>query len=57
MLPTGNTVFQLDAMMTNEGNRTDIAPGSGHIVQIPLVLEDIAQLEHGYLIRHWHENV
>lgn len=57
MLPTGNQSFHLEALMTQEGNKIDMAPGSGHIVQVPVVINDISQLEHGYLIRHWQENV
>ena len=34
MTPSGNTSFQLEAMHNREGEVMDVAPGSGHIVQI-----------------------
>lgn len=53
MLPTGNMTFCLESMMNKAGLNIDQAPGSGHIVKIPVVIDDISELEHGYLIRHW----
>lgn len=34
--PNGNTTFNLDTLENLEGNSMDAAPGSGHIVRIPL---------------------
>lgn len=55
MLPTGNQTFHLDAIEDKLGQSIDRATGSGHIVQIPVILNNISQLELGYLIRHWSE--
>lgn len=54
MLPTGNKMISVSTI-EQEGKTIERAPGSGHIVQIPIVLDNISQLEHGYLIHHWHE--
>ena len=53
MLPTGNTVIQLSHIEDAEGHAIPRAPGSDHIVRIPVALQDHSQLENGYLIRHW----
>lgn len=55
MLPTGNQLIDLAAIEHAEGHRIDRAPGSDHVVKIPVDLTDVSQLEHGYLIRHWQE--
>lgn len=55
MLPTGNHTVCLEFIEDKQGHAIDRAMGSGHVVQIPVNLKDVSQLEHGYLIRHWHE--
>ena len=55
MMPTGNQVMRLEAMEDQLGQALERAAGSGHIVQIPVCLDDVSQLEHGYVIRHWSE--
>jgi putative protease len=34
--PSGNLSFNLSHIIGRDGNRTDIAPGSGHVVKVPL---------------------
>ena len=34
--PSGNVTFPLEAMLNKDGNATDVAPGSGHVMRIPL---------------------
>ena len=34
--PAGNQSFQLSDMIGRDGNRTSVAPGSGHLVKIPV---------------------
>ncbi len=34
--PSGNTTFGLDTMLDKDGNAADVAPGSGHVMRIPL---------------------
>jgi putative protease len=34
--PSGNRTFSLDVLLDREGQATEAAPGSGHVVQIPL---------------------
>lgn len=53
MLPSGNQTVTLQAIEDKEGHSISRAPGSDHIVTIPVDLPDLTQLEHGYLIRHW----
>ena len=36
VLPSGNVTFGLDTMLGKDGNGTNVAPGSGHVVKIPL---------------------
>ncbi len=57
MLPAGNQLVKLEAIMDKNGHQIERAPGSGHIVQIPAIINDTSQLEHGYIIRHWQEPV
>ena len=59
MLPAGNHLFTLTWIENSQGERLSRAPGSDHIVKIPTDVDagllDVAQLMHGYLIRHWRE--
>jgi putative protease len=34
--PAGNTSFELEELIGRDGNRAEIAPGSGHVVKVPL---------------------
>jgi putative protease len=34
--PSGNVTFSLDALLDRNGNAAEVAPGSGHVVRIPL---------------------
>jgi putative protease len=34
--PAGNLTFELEELIGRDGNRADTAPGSGHVVKIPL---------------------
>ena len=36
VLPSGNVTFSLDTLLDRNGNPADAAPGSGHVVRIPL---------------------
>lgn len=49
MLPSGNQIFNLTHMENTSGYKIDVAPGSGHIVRIPI--ESTADLKMGLLIR------
>lgn len=53
MLPSGNHIFSLKAMESTEGYSINRAPGSGHVVRIAVDMQQVNQLEHGYLIRHY----
>jgi len=35
MMPSGNRVFALESMLDRNGTSINVAPGSGHIVEIP----------------------
>ena len=37
--PSGNQSFRLTGMMGHDGKSTDIAPGSGHVVKVPIPAE------------------
>lgn len=50
MTPKGNIHFTLEAMQNKKGEPTDVAPGNGHIVYIP-VPEDL-DLEFALLMRN-----
>ena len=52
--PSGNASFRLDRMTTSAGADTDAAPGSGHVVRIPLpeALEPAAIDGYALLVRH-----
>ncbi len=55
MLPSGNQLFTLEGLEDQQGQSISHAPGSGHTVNVQIPLDDISQLEHGYIIRHWEE--
>jgi len=52
--PSGNCSFLLTDMVTHNGKPTDAAPGSGHVVKIPIPPEADPQLIDGFalLVRH-----
>ncbi len=52
--PGGNLSFQLTDMMNPDGKRTDAAPGSGHVVSIPVPAEAAAHTvnEFAMLVRY-----
>jgi putative protease len=37
--PSGNQSFRLTGMMGHDGKSTDVAPGSGHVVKVPIPAE------------------
>lgn len=49
MTPLGNLQFSLSALQKTSGERTELAPGDGHIVYLPLPAE--VALEHALLLR------
>jgi U32 family peptidase len=49
MLPSGNRVFKLEAMENKDGQSVDVAPGSGHVMQLPFS-EDV-NTEFGLLMK------
>jgi putative protease len=49
MTPRGNLQFSLSALEKASGERTELAPGDGHIVYLPLPAE--VALEHALLLR------
>ncbi len=54
MTPTGNIQFNLSDMISKKGEKMDYAPGSGHIVEIPVEIseKDLAQIDFGLLVRY-----
>jgi putative protease len=50
MTPQGNLNFTLDELQTRKGERVDVAPGSGHILYMPVPKE--IDINHGLLMRH-----
>ena len=36
VMPSGNLTFELHDLINKDGNKTDVAPGSGHVVRIPI---------------------
>lgn len=36
VMPSGNLTFELRDIINKDGNKTDVAPGSGHVVRIPI---------------------
>lgn len=49
MTPAGNRKFTLQEMLNKWGRSAEVAPGSGHVMQIPLDVE--ADLTYGLLMR------
>jgi len=41
MTPMGNQKFRLDTLLDKKGQSTDVAPGSGHRVKIPMAFEQV----------------
>ncbi len=39
VMPAGNVTFTLDELIGKDGNAADVAPGSGHVVKIPVPAE------------------
>ena len=54
MTPTGNIQFNLSDMISKKGQKMDYAPGSGHVVDIPVEIsdKDLAQVNFGLLVRY-----
>lgn len=50
MTPDGNISFTLESITTRKGESTDVAPGNGHIVYLPV--PDDVDLEFALLIRN-----
>ncbi len=50
MTPNGNATFQLGQMYRENGEPTEVAPGSGHRVRIPVPMDSLP--EHCLLIRN-----
>ena len=52
--PSGNVTFSLAAMLNKDGNAAEVAPGSGHVVRIPLPehLDAAAVDEFAMLVRY-----
>jgi putative protease len=36
VMPSGNLTFELHELVNKDGNQADVAPGSGHVVRIPI---------------------
>ena len=36
MTPKGNIIFELTQMVNKKGEKTNVAPGSGHVVRFPI---------------------
>jgi putative protease len=53
MTPAGNQGFTLGHMETERGDKMEVAPGSGHVVKIPLEanFDNIADLEYALLLK------
>lgn len=49
MTPAGNRKFQLQNMVNKKGEDADVAPGSGHVMQIPIDVD--ADMTYGLLMR------
>ncbi|SQD80237.1 prephenate-dependent tRNA uridine(34) hydroxylase TrhP [Moritella yayanosii] len=54
MTPQGNLTFKLEALENRKGEAMEVAPGSGHIVYLP-VPEDVT-LDHALLMRNFHNS-
>ncbi|KFF68876.1 tRNA 5-hydroxyuridine modification protein YegQ [Pectobacterium brasiliense] len=50
MTPNGNIQFTIDAMQNAKGQPTDVAPGNGHIVYLPV--PDDVSLDYALLLRN-----
>ncbi len=51
MTPQGNHFFKLDYLQSERGEQRQDAPGSGHVVQIPLPFEMPMSSEYGLLMK------
>ena len=49
MTPQGNLNFRLDALENKRGERTEVAPGDGHVLYIPV--PESVDLQHALLMR------
>jgi putative protease len=58
MTPRGNIDFKLTDMIGKKGQKMDYAPGSGHIVDIPIELskQALAEIDFGLLVRYLPKN-
>lgn len=54
MTPTGNIRFNLSDIVSKKGQKMDYAPGSGHVVDIPVELSetDLKEIDFGLLVRY-----
>jgi putative protease len=54
MTPTGNIQFNLSDMIGKKGSKMDCAPGSGHVVDIPVEIseKDLKEIDFGLLVRY-----
>ncbi|MGY8873133.1 MAG: prephenate-dependent tRNA uridine(34) hydroxylase TrhP [Pseudomonadales bacterium] len=51
MTPTGNRKFTLGTMINKRGESVDVAPGSGHVMQIPMDFEAGIDMSYALLMR------
>jgi putative protease len=49
MTPSGNLNFRLDRLQTKQGQATEVAPGDGHVLYLPV--PQTVNLEHALLMR------
>ncbi len=49
MTPAGNHKFRLDEMLNKHGDKVNVAPGSGHVMQIPMDID--ADMTYALLMR------
>ncbi|HHL31379.1 MAG TPA: U32 family peptidase, partial [Oceanospirillales bacterium] len=58
MTPRGNIDFKLTDMIGKKGQKMDYAPGSGHVVDIPIELskQALAEIDFGLLVRYLPKN-
>ena len=54
MTPQGNMTFKLEALENRKGEAMGVAPGSGHIVYLP-VPEEVS-LDHALLMRNFNNS-
>ncbi|VAW33542.1 Uncharacterized protease YegQ [hydrothermal vent metagenome] len=54
MTPTGNVEFKLTDMIGKKGAKMEYAPGSGHVVDIPVQIpaKDLVEINFGLLVRY-----